>query len=295
MNRYWQMIFGRGIVESSHDFGSQGSLPSHPELLDWLAIELIESGWDIRHLLKMMLCSATYRQSSVITEEHLLTDAANQYLSRGSSYRLQAELIRDHALFASGLLDTSIGGPSVKPYQPEGLWKEKNEFSGYLNTYQPDSGKSLYRKSLYTFIRRTSPSPSMTAFDAPARDVCVLKREKTNTPMQALILLNDPQFVEAARVLAERMQKEGGAVPETQIEYGFQLMCGRKTRAEESELLLNQYQFSLERFTQTPEAAEELLTVGEYPVDHQLDRKNTAALAMVALSLMNFDEAYMKR
>ena len=295
VNRYWQMIFGRGIVETPHDFGTQGALPSHPELLDWLAIEFSENGWDVQALLKMMLTSATYKQSAVTTEEHLLKDAKNIYLARGSSYRLQAEMIRDNALAASGLLSRVIGGESVKPYQPKGLWKDKNEFSGYLNTYIPDSGDSLYRRSMYTFIRRTSPHPAMTAFDAPDRSICTVKREKTNTPLQALILLNDPQFVEASRVLAERMQKEGGEAFESQAEYAFRLVCSRRPTAKEVELLQRQYRLAFAKYKQEPSAADSLLQIGEYPFDKKLDKIETAALAMVANTVMNFDEAYMKR
>jgi hypothetical protein len=289
------MIFGRGIVETPHDFGIQGALPSHPELLDWLALAFMDSGWDLQHLLKLMVSSATYRQSSIATEEHLARDAKNIYLARGSSFRLPAEIIRDNALAASGLLHEQVGGASVKPYQPEGLWKEKNEFSGYLNTYLPDSGQNLYRKSLYTFIRRTSPPPSMLTFDAPDRSICTVKREQTNTPLQALVLLNDPQFVEASRVLAERMQKEGGETWNAQVQYGFRLLCGRHASEEELQLLTEQYHFALERYQEEPESAAQLLEVGQHPFDPQGDTIKTAALAMVVNTMMNFDEAYMKR
>ncbi len=295
VNRYWQMIFGSGIVATPHDFGTQGALPTHPELLDWLALQFKASNWNIQELLTLMVTSATYRQSAVATETQLAKDAANVYLSRGASYRLPAEMIRDNALAASGLLSPKIGGASVKPYQPEGLWKEKNEFSGFLNRYVPDSGDSLYRRSLYTFIRRTSPPPAMITFDAPQRDVCTMKRENTNTPMQALVLLNDPQFIEAARMLAERMQKEGGPDMETQTQFAFRAICGRKPTTKELLLLKKQYHLALDKYQQQPQAAKELLQVGEYPFDQQLDKIETAALAMVANTIMNFDEAYMKR
>ena len=295
VNRYWQMIFGRGIVETPHDFGTQGALPSHPELLDWLAVEFRESGWDVRALLKKMVSSATYKQSVIATENHLAKDAKNIYLARGSSYRLSAEMIRDNALAASGLLSKTIGGASVKPYQPKGLWKDKNEFSGYLNNYIPDSGDSLYRRSMYTFIRRTSPHPAMTAFDAPDRSICTVKREKTNTPLQALVLLNDPQFVEASRVLAERIQKEGGEDFEAQVAYAFRLVCSRKPTGKELKLMTKQYELAHDKYQKEPSAAEGLLEIGEYPFDESLDKIKTAALAIVANTLMNFDEAYMKR
>ncbi len=292
VNRYWQMILGRGIVETPHDFGTQGALPTHPELLDWLAIHFIESGWDLRYLLKTMVTSATYRQSSVASPEHLSKDAKNLFLARGPSYRLPAEMIRDNALAASGLLTQMVGGPSVKPYQPEGLWVEK---TGPYMTYKHNSGDSLYRRSMYTYIRRTTPHPAMIAFDAPTRSVCVVKRENTNTPLQALVLLNDPQFVETARVLAQRIQKEGGESLEDQTQYGFRLLCGRKPDGNEMELMKKQYQIALDKYKGNPKAADELLQVGEYPFDNSLDKIQTVALVMVASTVMNFDEAYMKR
>lgn len=295
VNRYWQMLFGKGIVDTPHDFGIQGALPTHPELLDWLALAFRESGWDIQFLLKKMVTSATYKQSAVATEEHLAKDAKNTYLARGTSYRLPAEMIRDNALAASGLLNRTIGGASVKPYQPKGLWRDKNEFSGYLAYYVPDSGDSLYRRSMYTFIRRTSPHPAMSAFDAPDRSICTVKREKTNTPLQALVLLNDPQFVEAARVLAERMQREGGELIEDQLQYAFRLLCSRKPKDKEIQLMNQQYRLAITKYQNQPEAADALLAIGEYPFDESLNKAKTAALAIVANSMMNFDEAYMKR
>lgn len=292
VNRYWQMIFGRGIVETPHDFGVQGALPTHPDLLDWLAVYFVESGWDVKALLKLMLRSATYRQTSAASPEHLEKDADNLFLARGPSYRLAAEMIRDNALAASGLLSRKVGGASVKPYQPEGLWVEK---TGPHLAYKHDSGDSLYRRSMYTFVRRTTPHPAMIAFDAPNRSVCVVKRENTNTPLQALVLLNDPQFVEAARVLAERMQKEGGKTLENQTRYGFRLLCGRLPNPKEAKLIKKQYQAALDKYQENPQAAEALLQVGEYPADSKLDKIQTAALTMVANTMMNFDEAYMKR
>ena len=292
VNRYWQMIFGRGIVETPHDFGTQGALPTHPELLDWLAIQFMESGWDLRYLLKTMVTSATYRQSSVASPEHLSKDAKNLFLARGPSHRLPAEMIRDNALAASGLLATKVGGASVKPYQPDGVWGFSSLKSG---PYEVDSGANLYRRSMYTYVRRTAPHPAMVAFDAPNRSVCVVKRENTNTPLQALVLLNDPQFVETARVLAQRIQKEGGESLEDQTQYGFRLLCGRKPDGNEMELMKKQYQIALDKYKGNPKAADELLQVGEYPFDNSLDKIQTVALAMVASTVMNFDEAYMKR
>ena len=293
VNRYWQMIFGRGLVSTPHDFGVQGDLPSHPKLLDWLAKEFQETGWDLRKLLKSMVMSATYRQASEI-DEVSSTDAKNIYLSRGPSYRMQMEMIRDNALAASGLLNDEIGGRSVKPYQPEGLWKEKNEFSGFLQRYEQDSGSDLYRRSLYTFIRRTSPPPIMTTFDVPSRDVCSVQRERTNTPLQALVLLNEPLFIEASRVLAERMQKERDEL-KARITFAFRQLCGRHPNGSELSALMEQYHFVKEKFEQDRLSAIALLEVGDHPVDRDLYLVETAALTMVANTIMNFDEAYMKR
>ncbi len=290
VNRYWQMIFGQGIVQTPHDLGTQGALPTHPELLDWLALRFIESGWDVRELLKTMVTSATYRQSSSASTEHMEKDAKNRFLARGPSHRLPAEMIRDNALAASGLLAQQVGGASVKPYQPEGLWAEKTGLA-----YKSSSGDSLYRRSMYTFIRRTTPHPAMIAFDATNRSVCIVKRESTNTPLQALVLLNDPQFVEAARVLAERIQKEGGVELADQASYAFRLVTGRRPTKSEFGLLMDQYNDEITRFTENPESADQLLEVGEYPLDQNLDKTQTAALAMVANTLLNHDGAYMKR
>ncbi|MDH3246355.1 MAG: DUF1553 domain-containing protein, partial [Saprospiraceae bacterium] len=263
-------------------------------LLDWLAIEFQEKGWDLRVLIKMMVMSATYRQSSALNDNSL-QDPENIYLSRGPSYRLQMEMIRDNALAASGLLNRKIGGPSVKPYQPEGLWKEKNEFSGFLRVYQPDSGENLYRRSLYTFIRRTSPPPVMTTFDLPSRDVCNVKRERTNTPLQALALLNEPLFVEASKVLAIRMQREVKDNIEAKNAFGFRQLCGRDPTIIERAAMLTQYQKAYQKFSKDPTNAKKLLSIGEYPVPGDLDPVQTASLTLVANMIMNFDEFYMKR
>ena len=295
VNRYWQMLFGQGLVKTPHDFGSQGNLPTHPKLLDWLAVEFRESGWDIQKLLKTIVMSSTYRQSSIVNQEKRAQDPNNILLTRGASFRLSAEIIRDNALAASGLLVKKVGGESVKPYQPSGLWKEKTNFSAVLLEYRANHGDSLYRRSMYTFIRRTSPHPAMNAFDAPNRDVCIVKRENTNTPLQALVLLNDPQFVEAARVLAERMQKEGGQKLDDQITYAFRLVTGRKPKTKEVAILNKIFQKEKQNFEENPEKARELLSIGEYPKDDTLDQSTTAALAVVANTLISHDEAYMRR
>ena len=295
VNRYWQMFFGRGIVETTHDFGSQGALPTHPKLLDWLAIWFRDSGWDLRALIRLMVTSDTYRQSVQVDSVKLALDPENKYLSRGPSYRWPAEVIRDNALAASGLLNQKIGGPSVKPYQPPDLWKEKNEFSGYLKVYKPDTGQDLYRRSMYTFIRRTVPPPAMIAFDATDRSVCTVRRETTNTPQQALVLMNDPQFVEAARVLAVAMQKHGGEQLEDQLTFAWRRICGRYPDSHELTTLKTLYRHELERFKENPKRADQLLSIGEFPFDYSVEPQKTAALAMVNNAIMNFDEAYMKR
>lgn len=290
VNRYWQMMFGNGLVKTSDDFGNQGELPSHPELLDWLAIGFRESGWDVKALLKLMVTSATYQQSSVLDEESLEKDPANVWLARGPSYRMPAEMIRDNALASSGLLVREIGGRSVKPYQPEGLWKELGSA-----VYEPDTGKNLYRRGLYTIWKRTSPPPSMVSFDASDKFVCTVKRQNTNTPLQALVLLNDPQYMEASRVLAESMIKKGGPDLKKQINYGFRAMTSRKPDARELEILQEVYLQELKEYQSTPEAADSLLNIGEYERDRTLPKEQVAALTVVASILVNYDEAVYKR
>ncbi len=294
VNRYWQMIFGRGIVKSANDFGVQGSLPSHPELLDWLSIYFRESGWDLKALLKLIVMSDTYQQSSIITEEHLEIDPENMLLARSPSYRWPAEVIRDNALAASGLLVRKIGGPSVRPYQPEGLWIDKGTFSFKLLRYEPDRGDSLYRRSLYTFVKRTSPHPAMSIFDAPNRDVCTIQREVTNTPMQALVLLNDPQFVEASRALAQRARQAYPEDIKKQISTAFILLTGRDADQQELETLQAAYKEQRTLFANDASASDDLLGVGEWPLDSG-DKTDLSALTMVANTIMNSDETYTRR
>jgi hypothetical protein len=295
VNRYWQLFFGKGLVETSEDFGKQGSSPSHPELLDWLAVAFRDSGWDLRYLQKLIVTSATYRQSSDITLEKRAIDPTNQYLARGPRHRLPAELIRDQALAASGLLVPTVGGPSVKPFQPEGLWIDKGNFSAKLLRYKPDKGEKLYRRSLYTFIRRTSPHPAMVAFDAPNRDICQVRRESTNTPLQALVLMNDPQFVEAARVFAEKIQTEAGDSMDAQIDYAFRTVTSRYPSSEEKDILKALLDEENERLRKTPDAATALLKTGTHPPNPDLDPVKTAALAVMANTLLNHDSFYTKR
>ncbi len=295
VNRYWHLIFGQGLVNTLNDFGSQGALPTHPELLDWLAIEFRESGWDIKQLIKTIVMSHTYRQKSAVTEVLQEADPENILLARSPSYRLAAEMIRDNVLAASGLLNKKIGGESVKPYQPEGLWIEQGNFSHMLLNFEQDEGDKLYRRSLYTFIRRNVPPPFMATFDAPPRDVCTVQRERTNTPLQALILLNDPQFVEASRILAERIQEEAEQDLGDMLTYAFRLATGRKPSKTEIDVFEKIYHQELERFQNNPEDTKQLLQVGEREADKKFDQAGTAALAMVASTIFNHDEAYMKR
>lgn len=295
VNRYWQLLFGNGLVKTPQDFGVQGALPSHPELLDWLAVHLRNNQWDIKGLLKVMVMSHTYRQSSSVSPQQLERDPDNVLLARGASYRLSAEMIRDNALASSGLLVHQLGGMSVRPYQPEGLWIDKGNFSQKLLRYKVTPGDSLYRRSMYTFIKRTSPHPAMIAFDAPNRDVCTVQRERTNTPLQALVLMNDPQFVECSRVLAERIQLEFEDSLENQIVQAFRLVTGRKPESEEVDIFEDLYHGQLKKFQQHPNFADSLLAVGQYPNNPTLSKTRTAALTVVASTMINHDEAYMKR
>jgi len=295
VNRYWQMLFGTGLVSTPQDFGIQGELPTHPELIDWLAVSFVESGWDVKALLKKMVMSHTYQQSSEASKEMREKDPNNVFLARSGSYRLPAEMIRDNALAASGLLVQKVGGASVRPYQPGKLWQEKNTFSHKLLEYKESAGDSIYRRGLYTFIRRNSPHPAMTAFDAPNREVCIVQRENTNTPLQALVLLNDAEFVEASKVLAQRMQKEGGSSLDEQIAYGFRLAISRTPKAEEKEILRKLFQQQAKRFEQKPQEVSELLSVGKKELETALNTPKTAALTIVANTMLNHDEAYIKR
>ncbi len=295
INRYWQMLFGKGLVSTPHDFGSQGKLPTHPLLLDHLAIWFVEKGWDVKALLKYIVMSSTYQQASATREDLATIDPDNELLARGPAFRLQAELIRDHALAVSGLLVRKMGGPSVKPYQPPGMWIDKTNFSQALLHYVQGSGANLYRRGMYTFIRRTVPPPSMIAFDATDRSDCIVERQQTNTPMQALVLMNDPQFVEASRVMAERILKHEGNTSSSQLTFGFRLATGRFPANEELDILKHLYHQEIEHFQHQPDSAARLLQTGEFPRDTTLDIIQHAAMTNVASMLLNHDEAYMKR
>ena len=285
VNRYWQMLFGTGIVKTAEDFGSQGEWPSHPELLDWLAAEFVASGWDMQKLLKTMLLSRTYRQSSSSSKELQEKDPYNRLLARAPRYRLQAESIRDTALSIGGLLHGRLGGPSVYPPQPEGLWTEVSHFGHptffTAQHFFPDKGRPIFRRSMYTFWKRTSPPPVMQAFDAPNRETCLVRRSRTNTPLQALVLMNEPQFVEASRGLSRRMKASGKEVSE-QIRHGFRLATSRQTSAAELKILQQAYSRQVEYFNESPERIKSYL-------GRNADAES-AALATIASLLLNLDE-----
>ena len=294
VNRYWHLLFGRGIVHTPGDFGNQGSLPSHPELLDWLALEFMDSGWDLKALFRLVVTSATYRQSSDVNQALLERDPNNELLARGPRHRLLAEMIRDNALMASGLLVDEIGGPSVKTYQPEGLWSNTH-FSRLLSKYSPDQGDDLYRRSLYTFIRRTAPPPTMTVLDAPDRSMCTVERQNTSTPLQALLLLNEPQLLEAARLIAERCIKEAGPHVADRLNYAFRLLTSRELLEEERPVMATLYREEYERYRKDEVAARQLLQVGAFPRDTTLELPEVAAMTVAVNVIMNFDETYTKK
>ncbi len=296
MNREWGRLFGTGLVKTVEDLGVQGEWPSHPELLDWLAVEFVESGWDLRHMMRLMATSAAYRQQSTLREELLETDPNNRLLARAPRFRMDAEVIRDNALAVSGLLVRQVGGKSVKPYQPEGLWKEVAYGSSAYSAqfFEQDEGEALWRRSMYTFWKRTSPPPSMMVFDAPNRETCTARRERTNTPLQALTLMNDVQFVEAARFLAQRMITEGGQTPEERIEFAARLLWARPPNAAEKTALLNAYENFAARYQNDRDSASALLDVGDGGRDESLDDAELAAWSLVASVFLNADETVTK-
>jgi hypothetical protein len=285
VNRDWQMLFGNGLVRTVDDFGSQGEPPSHPELLDWLATELIRSGWDVKAVLRLMVTSATYRQSSRVTPEALRRDPENRLLARGPRLRLPAEMIRDQALALAGLLVERTGGPSVKPYQPAGLWNELAD-ADYIQDHGPD----LYRRGLYTFWKRTVPPPSMVAFDAPGRETCVVREVRTDTPLQALNVLNDVTFVEAARGFGERILQEAGPNPEVRLAAAFQAATGRRPRPQELTILRDGFENQRARFRRDHRSAVALIHTGESSPDPRLDPCELAAYTALAQLILNLDE-----
>lgn len=288
VNRYWQMMFGTGLVKTVEDFGSQGEWPSHPDLLDWLAVDFVENGWDIKHTIKQMVMSATYRQSSRVSRQLLSIDPENRLLSRGPRFRLQGEFIRDNALASSGLLVRKIGGPAVKPYQPDGLWNEVSINTGLR--FKRDNGEKLYRRSMYTYWKRSAPAPSLAIFDTPTRDKCTMRRSRTNTPLQALVTLNDVQFVEAARALAQRAIREGGENLQQQITYAYRLAAGVKPASRTLAELVAAYHKELVVFTAEEERANKLIALGESKRDENIESPQLAAMSIVTSIILNLDE-----
>jgi hypothetical protein len=293
VNRFWEKFFGIGIVKTSENLGLQGEYPSHPELLDWLAAEFVRLKWDMKAIQKTIVMSATYRQSSAVTPDMFEMDPENRLFARGPRFRLQAELVRDNALAISGLLVPTIGGKSVRPYQPAGVWNETSVYGNLLN-YQHDKGDGLYRRSMYTIWKRTAAPPQMLMFDSPSREYCTVKRSRTNTPLQALTLLNDITFVEASRVLAERMILEGGSSPESRIRFAFRRAVSRDPSDEELRPLVRGLQDRLRKYRAQPDLARKLISIGESKPDAKLDAAELAAHTLAASVILNLDETVTK-
>lgn len=293
VNRMWQEVFGRGLVKTAGDFGMQGEMPSHPELLDWLALDFMNNGWDIKRLMKQMVTSATYQQSSVIHEDKLRKDPDNILLARGPRLRMSAETIRDLALKSSGLLVPEIGGPSVKVYQPKGIWESSTSGRGVLSRYVQDHGDKLYRRGLYSFIKRTVPPPGMLVFDASNRDQCEVNRMRTNTPLQALVIMNDPIMLESSRVFAERLVSSGGN-PHDHITTAFRTIICRNPRENELSILTSYFDDELKLFKADANKANQLIRVGEYKLIEGEDTPTVAALMQVIHTMYNMEEAITK-
>jgi hypothetical protein len=294
VNRFWQEVFGRGLVRTAGDLGGAGELPTHPELLDWLAVEFRESGWDIKKFFKMIVTSATYRQAVVFTKDKLEKDPDNRFLSRGPHYRLDAEMLRDYALAASGLLVRKLGGPSVKPYQPPGVWEAVGMIGSNTRDYVQDKGEKLYRRSLYTFWKRAAPPASLDILNAPNREFCTVARERTNTPLQALVTLNDPQFVEAARHLAQVTLQQGGNTTEARIEFMAKKVLCRPLKAKEVQIIQKTYNGLYAYYQKNVDNARKLIAVGESKADPALEPARLAAWTMVANQMFNLDEVLNK-
>jgi len=304
VNRFWQELFGNGIVRTSGDFGVAGELPSHPELLDWLAVEFMDptsaerklggTRWDIQRLFKLMVTSATYRQAATVTKDALEKDRDNRWLARAPRFRMDAEMIRDYALATSGLLVPKIGGPSVKPYMPEGVWEAVAMIGSNTRDYKRDTGEKLYRRSMYTFWKRAAPPASMDILNAPNRETCTTRRERTNTPLQALVTLNDVQFIEAARHLAQSAMKDGGATDESKIDFIARRLIARPFRAAEMKIVQASLTDLMAHYKTRDADARKLITVGESRPDATLDAPTLAAWTMLVNELMNLDEVLNK-
>ncbi|TWU58341.1 PSD1 and planctomycete cytochrome C domain-containing protein [Rubripirellula reticaptiva] len=294
VNRLWSQLFGIGLLDTPEDFGLQSSLPKFPELLDWLAVEFVESGWDVKAIFKTVMMSQVYQQSSVTTQDSFANDPENRWLARGPRLRLDAESIRDSALAVSGLLNPKIGGPSVFPYHPAGLWMEVNNRPGYSSAYKQDTGDKVFRRGVYTFWKRTVPPPSMAVFDAPSREYCQVRRSRTNTPLQAFVMLHDPQYVEAARVLAEKMMAAASQNLRGQLAFGFETAIGRSPSEQELELLQVTYQERIELYEADAAKAEKLLSIGNSSRNSELPIIQHAAMTTVARVILNLSEFITK-
>jgi hypothetical protein len=294
VNRIWQQFFGVGLVKTSADFGTQGELPMHPELLDWLAVQFVEDGWDVQQLVKRILTSHAYRQSSRATPALLKKDPENRLLARAPRFRLDAEVIRDQALSLSGLLVPTLGGRGVRPYQPPNIWEPVGFASSNTRNYKQGKGDDLYRRSIYTFLKRTAPAPFMTSFDAPSREQSCTVRSRSNTPMQALQLMNDVQHVEAARNLAQRILNNGGADDNARIRWAWRAVTARQPDAAEAKIIANVLAGHRERFAKDTEAATKLIAFGESKADPNLQPVELAAWTLVANLLLNLDEVINK-
>ncbi len=294
VNRFWQQFFGVGLVKTSEDFGAKGEYPSHPELVDWLATEFIRSGWDVKQLVRLFFTSAAYRQDSMVTPALCALDPENRFLARGPRYRLDAEELRDCALSIGGLINLQMGGHGVRPYQPPGIWEAVGYTTSNTAKYTQDHGDALYRRSLYVFWKRTAPPPEMTTLDAPSREQCRARRERTDTPLQALLMMNDPQYFEAARHLGYRMWREGGTNDASRLAYGFKLATARAPSAPEAAVLLETLSAERARYTADTQAALKVIAVGESPVPAGVPPPELAAYAIVGNMLLNLDEVVTK-
>lgn len=294
VNRFWQQMFGTGLVSTSDDFGAQGEPPSHPELLDWLSVEFREAGWDVKHLLRAMLSSSAYRQSAEADADKLERDPENRLLSRGPRFRMDAEMLRDYGLAASGILVEKVGGPSVKPYQPEGVWESVAMLASNTRSYKRDEGDKLYRRSLYTFWKRAAPPASMQIFNAPTREHATVRRNRTNTPLQALVTMNDPQFVEASRFLAQSAMQGTSSDFAERLGFVTVRLLSRTFDATEREVAEESFKDFLSHYEADGDAAGQLLATGEWPVDEALSKPELAAWTMMANQIMNLDEALNK-
>jgi hypothetical protein len=294
VNRFWAELFGVGLVKTAEDFGTMGDPPANQALLDWLAVEFIESGWDVKHLFELMVTSAAYRQSAETTPEKLEKDPQNRLLSRGPRFRMDAEMVRDYALAASGLLVSKIGGPSVRPYQPDGVWEAVAMQESNTRKYKRDTGESLYRRSLYTFWKRAAPPASMDIFNAPSRETCTVRRERTNTPLQALATLNDPQFIEAARHLAQEALKRDGKDLAPALDFITRRVLARPLRTQETTVIRSTHTKLLAYYESETDEARKLLSIGESKADESIPAGQLAAMTMIVNELLNLDEVLNK-